>query len=113
LRWRKANPQLLLAQQRRRRARQQALVVPLPPSHANHPLFDFAWEVLHRVGIRRDAHLVAIHDPRWEDACSEVVVALLEGRDPVEAARAVLATERRHAARSIALQQVEHLLLAG
>jgi len=113
LRWRKANAQLLLAQQRRRRARQQALVEPLPPSHANHPLFDSAWEVLNRIGVRRDSHLVAIKDPRWEDACSEVVVALLEGRDPVEAAREVLAAEKRHATRSIALQDVEHLALAG
>ena len=87
--------------------------MPLPPSHANHPLFDSAWQVLHGMGIRRDGHLVAIHDPRWEDACSEVVVALLEERDPVEAARAGLATERRHAVRSIALQYVEHMPLAG
>jgi hypothetical protein len=113
LRWRRANPERLLAQQRRRRARKQAGVVPLPPSHANHPLFDAAWKVLHRIGVRRDTHLVAIRDPRWEDACSEVVVALLEGRDPVDAAREVLATERRHAVRSIALQHVEHLRLAG
>ena len=63
--------------------------------------------------MRRDSHLVAIKDPRWEDACSEVVVALLEGRDPVEAAREVLAAEKLHATRSIALQDVEHLALAG
>ena len=112
-RWRAANPQLLLAQQRRRRARLQTEIVPLPPSHAHHPLFDRAWEVLHHLGIRRDAHLVSIRDPRWEDACSEVVVALLEGRDPVEAARAVMATERRHAVRSIPLQDVEFLPLTG
>jgi hypothetical protein len=76
-------------------------------------LFDAAWKVLHRIGVRRDTHLVAIRDPRWEDACSEVVLALLEGRDPHEAARELLATEMRHAARSIALQHVEHLPLAG
>ena len=58
--------------------------------------------MLHRLGIRRDAHLVAIRDPRWEDACSEVVLALIEGRDPVEAARDVMATEKRHAARTVA-----------
>jgi hypothetical protein len=91
----------------------QTELVPLPQSHANHPLFDSAWEVLHGMGIRRDGHLVSIHDPRWEDACSEVVVALLEKRDPVEAAREVLATEKRHSARSIALQHVEHMALAG
>jgi hypothetical protein len=87
--------------------------VPLPPSHAFHPLFDRAWEVLHQLGIRRDAHLITIRDPRWEDACSEVVVALLEGRDPVEAARDLMAAEWRHAARSVALHDVAYLPLAG
>jgi hypothetical protein len=60
-------------------------------------LFDKAWEILHAMGVRRDDHLVVVHDPRWEDACSEAVLALLEGRDAQEAARAVLAVERRHA----------------
>jgi hypothetical protein len=112
-RWRAANPELVIAQQRRRRARRQAEQVPLPPSHAHHPLFDAAWEVLHRLGIRRDAHLVAIHDPRWEDACSEVVLALLEGRDPAGAAREVLASEKRHAARSIPLWRLDQIPVAG
>jgi hypothetical protein len=111
--WRLANPELLLAQRRRRRARKQAEQVPLPQSHAHHPLFDEAWKVLHRLGIRRDAHLVAIRDPRWEDACSEVVLALIEGRDPAAAAREVMTTERRHAARSIPLWDLDQLALAG
>ena len=87
--------------------------MPLPPSHAQHPLFDRAWEILDRLGIRRDSHLVAIHDPRWEDVCSEVVLALIEGRDPIAAARAVLATERRHAARSVALGDLDLLPATG
>ena len=85
----------------------------MPPSHAHHPLFDRAWEILHRLGIRRDSNLVAIHDPRWEDACSEVVLALLEDRDPIAAARAVLATERRHAARSVVLGDLDRLASTG
>src|SRR6185295_16887412 len=106
-RWRLANRESLLAQRRRRRARTKAELVPLPPSHAHHALFDEAWSVLHRLGIRRDTHLVAIRDPRWEDACSEVVLALIEGRDPEEAAREVMTTEKRHAARSIRLWDLD------
>ena len=87
--------------------------MPLPPSHAHHPLFDEAWKVLHPLGIRRDAHLVAIRDPRWEDACSEVVLALIEGRDPVAAAREVMATEKRHAVRAVAFTNLDQLALAG
>ena len=87
--------------------------MPLPPSHAQHPLFDEAWQVLHPLGIRRDAHLVAIRDPRWEDACSEVVLALIEGRDPVAAAREVMATEKRHAVRAVELRNLDQLALAG
>lgn len=112
-RWRVSNPELLRAQQRRRRARNRVEQVPLPPSHAHHPLFDAAWEVLHRLGIRRDAHLVTIHDPRWEDACSEAVLAIMEGRDPASAARDVMATERAHSARSIPLDHLDWIALAG
>jgi hypothetical protein len=113
LRWRRAHPELLLAQRRRRQARLRAEIVPLPPSHAEHPLFDTAWEVLEQLGIRRDSHLVAIRDPRWEDACSEAVLALIEGRDPASAAREVLAVERRHAARSVALRDLDRLASAS
>ena len=87
--------------------------MPLPPSHVHHPLFDEAWKVLHRLGIRRDAHLVAIRDPHWEDACSEVVLALIEGRDPEEAARDVMATEKGYAARTVAFNNLDDLALAG
>ena len=72
-------------------------------------LFDRAWEVLHRIGVRRDDHLGAIHDPRWEDACSEAVLAILEGRDPEAAARAVLATERRLSVLSVRIADLERL----
>ncbi len=70
-------------------------MTPLPRSHADHPLFERAWAILHRLGIRRDDHLAVIHDQRWEEACSEVVLALIEGRDPTVAAREVIARERR------------------
>jgi hypothetical protein len=56
---------------------------------------------------------VAIHDPRWEDVCSEVVVALLEGRDAVAAARATLARERTHAAVSVPLLDLDRLAATG
>ena len=112
-RWRLANPESLLAQRRRRRARMQTEQVALPQTHSQHPLFDEAWNVLHRLGIRRDAHLAAIRDPRWEDACSEVVLALIEGRDPAAAAREVMMTERRHAARSVPIWDLDQLALAG
>lgn len=112
-RWRMANPELLREQARRRRARQRVDVSPLPPTHTAHPLFDQAWRVLDRLGIRRDDHLATIHDPRWEDACSAVVLALVEGRDGTEAAREVLAVERRHAAKSVRIDDLDRLDAAG
>ena len=109
LRWRLTHHDLLREQWRRRAQRRRVEVVPLPPSHAHHALFDRAWEVLHRIGIRRDDHLGSIHDPRWEDACSEAVLAILEGRDPEAAARAVLATERRLSVLSVRIADLERL----
>jgi hypothetical protein len=96
-RWRQLNPERLREQRRRQAERRRAVVVPLPRSHEHHPLFDAAWAILDRLGIRRDDHLAAIHDTRWEDACSEAVLALLEGRDPMAAARAVIAKARQEA----------------
>jgi hypothetical protein len=113
LRWRMANPELLRAQRRRRWERRRPESVPLPPSHAHHPLFDKAWEVLHDIGIRRDDHLAVIHDPRWEDACSEAVLAILEGRDAEAAVRSTMATERRHAALTVALDDLDRLATAS
>ena len=109
LRWRLTHPDLLREQWRRRAQRRRVEVVPLPPSHAHHALFDRAWEVLHRLGVRRDDHLASIHDPRWEDACSEAVLAILEGRDPEAAARRVLATERRLSILSVRIDDLERL----
>jgi hypothetical protein len=96
-RWRQQNPERLREQRRRRAERLRVVAAPLPPSHAHHPLFDAAWAILDRLGVRRDDHLAAIHDTRWEDACSEAVLALLEGRDAMAAARAVIARARREA----------------
>jgi hypothetical protein len=108
-RWRLTRPDLLREQRRRRSRRLTGNGVPLPQSHAHHALFDRAWEILNRLGVRRDDHLVAIHDPRWEDACSEAVLAMLEGRDPEAAARSVLATERRLAILSVRFDDLEWL----
>lgn len=94
-RWRKANPDKLRAQWARRSERNQVDTTPLPVSHSGHPLFDEAWAVLQRMGIRRDEHLQVIHDQLWEEACSEAVLAIIQDRDPEAAVRAVLATERR------------------
>jgi hypothetical protein len=109
LRWRIANPDRLLAQRRRRLARRRAEIVSVPASHAHHPLFERAWDVLRAIGIRRDDHLVAIRDTRWEDACSEAVLALIEGRDPEAAVRALLSTERAFAARHLPLDHPDRL----
>jgi hypothetical protein len=65
------------------------------------------------MGIRRDDHLALIHDPRWEDACSEAVLAILEGRDPEAAARSVLAVERRLAILSVRMDDLERLPAGG
>ncbi len=108
-RWRLANPLAHREGERRRRERRRVPDLPLPPSHSRHPLFEQAWEVLHRLGIRRDDHLVVIHDPCWEDACSEAVLALLEGRDPAEAARRVLADARVLARREAPLFDLDRL----
>jgi hypothetical protein len=76
-------------------------------------LFDEAWKVLPPPGHPPRRAPRPIRDPRWEDACSEVVLALIEGRDPAAAARDVMTTERRHAARSIPLWDLDQLTLAG
>lgn len=110
LHWRAAHPDLLLAQRRRRAARQRPETVELPASHAHHPLFERAWEVLRVIGIRRDDHLVTIRDTRWEDACSEAVLALIEGRDPEAAVRTLLSAERGFAARHLPLDHPDRLV---
>jgi hypothetical protein len=109
LRWRAAHPELLLAQRRRRVARRRPETDQLPASHAHHPLFERAWEVLRAIGIRRDDHLVTIRDTRWEDACSEAVLALIEGRDPEAAVRTLLLAERSFATRHLPLDHPDRL----
>jgi len=109
LRWRAAHPELLLAQRRRRAARRTPDTAQLPASHAHHPLFERAWEILREIGIHRDDHLTTIRDTRWEDACSEAVLALIEGRDPEAAVRTTLAAERRFAARHLPLDHPDRL----
>ncbi len=108
-RWRAAHPEALREQRRRRTERRRVDTTPLPPSHADHPLFERAWAVLHRLGVRRDDHLAVIHDARWEDTCSEVVLALLEGRDAEAAARETLAAERRFGAVHLPILEADGL----
>lgn len=69
---------------------------PIPDSHTGHPLFGAAARLLARLGIHRDSYLNTIHDPLWEDAASEVVLAILEGRSPTTAARRWIADERQY-----------------
>ncbi len=104
--WRAAHPeyrerQNRLRNERRRRvgrpnrsveyAKRPSRALPSVPSlHEGHVLFEVARRV---VGPRRST-LTSLHDPLHDDLLSEATLALLEGRDPGEAARAYGARER-------------------
>jgi hypothetical protein len=75
-----------------RRSRAMPAVPPIPCLHLGHELFEQARRV---VGPKRTS-LVSLHDPLHEDLLSEATLALLEGRDPSEAARAYRARERAY-----------------
>ena len=69
----------------RRSRAQQPLVI--PPKHTGHALFD---EARRLTGITRDERsktLMRRDDAMRDDCLSEAVLAILEGRDPVEASR--------------------------
>lgn len=89
-RWRLAHPELVRAQRERWRARRKAtrrdVDFEMPASFTGHELFDLARSI---VGPRPrfDEHI-------WEEAVSETVLALLEGRDAREAARKAFRCER-------------------
>lgn len=53
---------------------------------------------------------MTIRDTRWEDACSEAVLALIEGRDPEAAVRTLLSAERGFAARHLPLDHPDRLV---
>lgn len=64
----------------------------MPPLHHGHDLFEMARQL---VGPRRTT-LVALHDPLHDDLLSEATLALLEGRDPIEAIRSFRAREHAY-----------------
>lgn len=65
------------------RASAVATLPPIPTLHHGHPLFEIAWAI---VPDRTPARpFVSCGDPLDEDLRSEVVLAILEGRDPREA----------------------------
>lgn len=86
-RWRAANPDKVREQKSRYKRRSRA-IAPMPPIFSGHPLFDRARAIC---GPR--PYFDRFN--RWEDAMSTVVLALLEGCDPVLAHRRFLSDERR------------------
>lgn len=62
----------------------------IPPLHQGHELFEKAREIAgFRSGYKHYKH------PYYDDVISEIVLALLEGADPVEARKRVLFDEKR------------------
>jgi hypothetical protein len=104
--WRAAHPEYRARQNRlrteRRRhqgrgdrraeyARRPSRAFPsMPGLHIGHDLFEQARRI---VGPRKTS-LVELHDPLYDDLLSEATLAILEGRDPVEAVRSYGARER-------------------
>ena len=72
------------------RRRQSRAIPSVPGLHLGHRLFEQARRI---VGERRTS-LTTLHDPLHDDLLSEATLALLEGRDPVEAIRRYGAMER-------------------
>jgi hypothetical protein len=74
-----------------RRASQASPAIPdMPALHVGHDLFARARTV---VGPRTTT-LVSLVDPLYDDLVSEATLAMIEGRDPVDAVRAYRARER-------------------
>jgi hypothetical protein len=106
--WRAAHPEYrarqnrLRAERRRQKGRgdraaeyarrRSRALPPMPPLHASHDLFERARMV---VGPRRTM-FAALHDPLHDDLLSEATLALIEGRDPVEAIRSFRAREHAY-----------------
>ena len=104
--WRAAHPeyrarQNRLRNERRRRdgrgdrsaesaGRPSRAIPSVPGLHHGHDLFERARRI---VGPRRTT-LVTLHDPLYDDLVSEATLALIEGRDPVDAIKAYGARER-------------------
>jgi hypothetical protein len=86
--WRALNVELVRAQKARYSARTRTEVSEFPDLFMGHPLFETARYIC---GSRPafDYGLM------WEERMGEVVLALLEGRDPAEADRRTANTERQ------------------
>lgn len=83
----KARRQRMTPQERaadRGRPRPALRYEPVPSLHVGHDLFDEAKRHAAAAGIHPDRR-DHVYDPYYEDTVSEVVVALLEGRDPASA----------------------------
>jgi hypothetical protein len=97
-RWRAANPDRVRAQREteneRRRARRAAeLESPIPAPATGHPLFEAAARI---VPVAGRGGVVSFWDEELEyDLRSEAVLAMLDGRDPIEAIRTYRSRERR------------------
>lgn len=96
--WRAANPDKLREQKiryylahRAERISKRKPDVPIPLLHTGHELFDHAKSIVNKI-IKIDTRSV-IYNPNYEDAVSETVLALIEGRNPVTAAYTFKATE--------------------
>jgi hypothetical protein len=90
--------QLRAAQAARWRAAHASAAVDrttLPDPYQGHVLFDAAHALVGRVWYGD-----TMYDPLKEDAMSEAILAMLEGRDPREAVRHYLAAERAWTART-------------
>jgi hypothetical protein len=106
--WRAAHPeyrarQNRLRNERRRRSgrgdrtaeylRRKSRAIPgVPGLHVGHRLFEEA----RRIVGQRHSTLTTLHDPLHDDLLSEATLALLEGRDPVDAIRRYGAAERAY-----------------
>jgi hypothetical protein len=104
--WRAAHPEYRARQNRLRNERRRRLgrgdrsaeyrrrpsrsIPGVPALHLGHHLFEEA----RRIVGHRHSTLASLHDPLHDDLLSEATLALLEGRDPVEAVRRYGAMER-------------------
>jgi hypothetical protein len=80
-------------------------LIPIPPLHIGHPLFDEA-----RLHIPERGSLVTLYDPIVEDLRSEYVLAVLENRDPMAAVCKYRACQRTYAFHIAPLPLIEELI---
>ena len=92
--WRAANPERVRAAWRADNARRRAPVrdAPIPAPATGHPLFEEAARIVPFYGRGRSVSFW--HEELEYDLRAEAVLALLEGRDPVEAVNRYRGRER-------------------